>query len=725
MVTRIGTAYNECGLGEELAINIKNSENIPYRPRISAYDFNREGRFNNKTVIARNTDGSVASRFEDSSWDFSASMSATSTSLVMHFDCDEELSIEAKTILTLTMFTPTVSQISLERCFQFYYLIKGISTLCKTEKTTIKKLFSAKGGIHLVKHINDNASYSAQILICLSDYLCFMDTQGGFEHGYKPLGRHALSQLRKVAQAYKANCKQTPVIPSRILKLIYHDTISEFEDLQPVLIELLEMQSKIDTHPMVGCTLSSQQASCNKKYGMSYGASNQTFPTDFELGNIYPLAREYLNQNFSSNKRTRQETSYSFEVRYNRRDVLNAINYIQRVCHDMLIMFTGMRPIEASLLPYFGSRETEVNGVKYWLIYGFAVKARSTNLPIDMWVTNEYGYRAFQTAKRIADLYYKRNLREPLKDMPDGDKTPELSPLYLRDDGKIGKRLGCLKKTHIFSNSYLITKADADELKMIDPHRKWEGEPQFAIGEPFPIQLRMFRRSVAFFASASGVGIVDLKNQLHHLFTSQTFYYAKGSGRANPFLENKDSFASYFNQVRHEAEAFSLINEVINFDGKLFGSSAAYAERNENIYSTIRSEDRPATIRRFKRGELAFTETHVGNCKTIYPCKWKALGSVTACLSCNDADIKPAKLINTIKDQKELVDSLNPDRLEFRTELGELIIMLDFAIKNIERALGKMDRRKREYKQSSQWYKELKKIKKSYSKEVKEHGKVA
>jgi len=188
-------------------------------------------------------------------------------------------------------------------------------------------------------------------------------------------------------------------------------------------------------------------------------------------------------------------------------------------------MFTGMRSTEAALLPYFGSKETSIDGVKHWLIYGFAVKKRTVTPPFEMWVTNEFGYQAFQTAKSIADLYYATNQRQPSENIPDENLTPELSPLYLRENGEIAKRISMQKKTPALANSYLITKADFDELKMIDPHRKWEGEPKFAIGKPFPVQLQYFRRSVAFFASASGVRLVDLKNQLHHLFDSQTFYY--------------------------------------------------------------------------------------------------------------------------------------------------------------------------------------------------------
>lgn len=725
MAKRSPTQFIKRSAESGLSLSVKNPKKAPLPPSISVHAFNERGGFGPEAVVSRHADGSIASRFKDPCWDFSALCGATSKKSKLNFAVNDALDNEVKILLLLVLLTPVSSPSQFNQHFLLFTLMNRLARVCNAEEITLKTLFNAQGGIRLLKLIKEEMPFHAQHMITISDYLYFMGEQVGFKHGYKRLGSSVQASLRKVAQDYKLNSQQNPVIPSRILKAIYHDTISEYETLLPVLDELLAMQAEIDSHPMVGSALSKQKNNCPKWCGTSFGKLKVRYPTNFDLGHKYPLAREFLNNNFSHGGSVAHQNDFDFDISYKRKDILSAINYIQRVCQDMIIMFTGMRPGEACLLPYFGSKETLVDGVKYWLIYGFAVKKRGNNMPFEMWVTNEYGYRAFQTAKRIADLYYGRNQRQPIEDVPDGELAPELSPLYLRDNGEIDVRNNSARKTPTLKNSYVITKDEFDELKMIDPHRNWQGEPKFAIGQPFPVELRLFRRSIAFFASASGVRLVDLKNQFHHLFESQTFYYGNGSGRANPFLKDKDSFASYFNQVKHEAEAFSFINEVINFDGKLFGASATYAERNQVFYSTIRDEDRTETVKRFKRGELSWTETIVGGCKTLTPCPHKALGSVTACLSCKDADIRPAKVAHAIKDQAELVDGLNPDRLEFRTEIQELIVMLDFAIKNIDKAMSDLGRRKDEYKQFSQWAKEFKQMRKRYLKKVESSEKVA
>ena len=563
--------FSKCSKDEELPLNIKSVKKELLHPLISAQAFNAKGGFDSEAVISRSNDGGVVSRFKDHSWDFSGVTNAVTRYGVMHFPCDEKLANEVKTIINLVMIAPTVTGFSIDRCFIFYTFIKRIAELSNAEGVTIKSLFNTKGGVRLVKLIKHEMPFSAETLVTISDCLNFMRNKIGFEHGYKPLGRETLSQLGKIKHAYVQEIKQSPVIPSRILKAIYLDTISEYEYVQPVLNELIEMQSEIESHPMIGIALTSQKSRCKQFCGTCFSLLKVTYDTNYELAGKYPLAREYLNRHFSNIKNRSQLNTYDFEVRYDRSAVLLAINYIHRVCQDVIILFTGMRPIEARMLPYFGSAETVVDGVKYWLIYGFAAKKGLDIPPFEMWVTNEYGYNSFQTAKRIADLYYRRNQRKPIETIPDEELTPELAPLFLRDRGELDKRNYSNKKTAALRNLYLITKADMDELKMIDPHQNWEGDPEYVVGQPFPVALRLMRRSVAFYASASGVQLVDIKNQLHHLFESQTFYYANGSGRANPFLRNSDSFASYFNQIKHEAEAFSFINEVIDYDGRLMG----------------------------------------------------------------------------------------------------------------------------------------------------------
>lgn len=51
--------------------------------------------------------------------------------------------------------------------------------------------------------------------------------------------------------------------------------------------------------------------------------------------------------------------------------------------------------------------------------------------------------------------------------------------------------------------------------------------------------------------------------------------------------------------------------------------------------------------------------------------------------------------------------------------------MLDFAIKNLGKAMNSLDRRKAEYKRFSQWNKEFKQMRKRYLKKIDNNERVA
>jgi hypothetical protein len=63
-----------------------------------------------------------------------------------------------------------------------------------------------------------------------------------------------------------------------------------------------------------------------------------------------------------------------------------------------------------------------------------------------------------------------------------------------------------------------ITQEDIVELKLIDPHRAWEAEPDFAVGAGWPFTRHQLRRTLALYAQRSGlVSLPSLKRQLQHI----------------------------------------------------------------------------------------------------------------------------------------------------------------------------------------------------------------
>ena len=87
-------------------------------------------------------------------------------------------------------------------------------------------------------------------------------------------------------------------------------------------------------------------------------------------------------------------------------------------------------------------------------------------------------------------------------------------------------------------------------------------------------------------------------------------------------------------------------------------------------------KDRETTRRKTERGEIAHKETPLGGCAEPGPCNKKAMRSIVGCLNCAGASIKLSKLNRVIAAQQSLVADLDATTVEWRTENGDLEVMI-------------------------------------------------
>ena len=89
---------------------------------------------------------------------------------------------------------------------------------------------------------------------------------------------------------------------------------------------------------------------------------------------------------------------------------------------------------------------------------------------------------------------------------------------------------------------------------------------------------------------------------------------------------------------------------------------------------------REVTMKRFKKGELAYKETILGGCTNQGPCDQVAVQLLrTACVSNNCKNLvgKLSKLELVIKAQEKFIENLDPNSVEFRTEARELTCLVE------------------------------------------------
>ncbi|MGV8268142.1 integrase, partial [Pseudomonas aeruginosa] len=74
--------------------------------------------------------------------------------------------------------------------------------------------------------------------------------------------------------------------------------------------------------------------------------------------------------------------------------------------------------------------------------------------------------------------------------------------------------------------SLSIQSDDLQELAQSDPARDFYNEPDFAVGQPWPLNSHQFRRSVAFYGSSCGVlSLPTLLAQYKHMTIHITCKY--------------------------------------------------------------------------------------------------------------------------------------------------------------------------------------------------------
>jgi len=209
------------------------------------------------------------------------------------------------------------------------------------------------------------------------------------------------------------------------------------------------------------------------------------------------------------------------------------------------------------------------------------------------------------------------------------------------------------------------------ELEQISPFYEYGDE--FAIGAQWPLKTHQFRRSLALYASRSGlVSLPSLRRQLQHITQEMSEYYARGSAWAiNIIGDYKEHFGTEFQNTQSESQALAYISHVLLSDEALFGAHGTFISRNPSN-AEFNIQKREDTIKRFKKGEMAFKETPLGGCAKTGACDQKAMRSIIACIDCKDAVIKPSKLDNLINVQESFTNNFEKNSYAFKLEMADL-----------------------------------------------------
>jgi len=369
-----------------------------------------------------------------------------------------------------------------------------------------------------------------------------------------------------------------------------------------------------------------------------------------------------------------------------------AVTEIFLVCKLQIHVFSGMRHDEARMLPYHCMvTKNGRHGRAHSLIAGITTKFNKGRRLRTHWVTTDReGFRAIRLAQRFASVVY-----ESLGTIPSrADAQKDEFPLFPSTDylpwgaRKImpkqrmqtaNKKLNKAKESLHARLFPIIEEDDIVELEEIDLFRAWRDEPEFAIGQRWPLTTHQLRRSLAVYANASGlVRLSSLRRQLQHITREMSLYYGRGSTFCKNFIANdpdsyKNHVAPEWQEGEDEAMMLAFTREVLNSKEPMFGGAGNFYQRQKERGDVMSREE---VTKQMKAGLLSYQPGPLGGCTKTGGCdKRKGLALIDiSCATdgCKNLVGKHSKIIRVIQLKRAAMAHTTPGSIETSIEKEEL-----------------------------------------------------
>lgn len=614
----------------------------------------------NKHAISKDKYGNVVSYYGDNKWDFTG-YDLTEKSRVLSFTHwaknHDTLQIsniinEMKQLIFIYIWFRKGSKFKVKCISDLGHILNIFGRYCLETSLTIQEFLSSERHLSICLFtLKPSTMYAARRFLLAFNKV---DPKLNPFHIYDLT---SLPSLSKVINNYRNNLKQVSPIPPRIylkyIDIINAKILTIHSNIENLLLFITSVKQYNDEVRLMTSNQRYNKQDISKKFKQL----------------IHITQSDIFFEEFNANK--------------NIHGTVFLLNSIFFTCRLAIQMYTGMRLGEATALMSDCAETYLKNDNKYYIIKGRTSKLAEHET---QWITNEIGFKSVSVASKISKL-----IAASTNDL---QKLTKPIPLFIRAS-YLGILLSPPKRS---SESFLIAELnsfdelrktnwlkieilteDINELKNIDPFRAWESESNLCIGNQWPLQTHQFRRTLALYCARSGmVSLTSLKRQLQHLSIQMTLYYSKGSTFSKNLLAaEKNHFANEFQEAQNYCQALDYLQLFIKPSNKLHGVQGKIINKIAPIHS-----DRNKTIKQFKIGQLAYTETCLGGCTSLDPCNQRAIRSIVGCIDCKNAILQRDKLENVIVAQRNLVNNLDVDSLEFRTESNDLFI-LEKTLKNI------------------------------------------
>jgi len=622
-------------------------------------------------VVSRNRKGSAVSTYGETSWNLSAYHPEARPSILnfVYWDSGDTtqarkiLMSEERQILFSLMWLRSGPSLSIGTLRNYLSVVNELARYSEKNLCRIKDLLNDEKKLWIFVE-SQNSGWLIQTLGSMLPQLATI------KNGFINVGDKLLQAIRTRGAQYRDTLLQHPPIPTRIYSSIFNQLTESLYEWESVAEDMLLMVKTCKENSVVGRG-PTIQFNLARKLGIPRKRS-LTFTQLASENSLNYISKKGLNPNVKS--------------------LSTLIAEIQLVTKLTIQAFTGMREDEALSLPYNCLDTHTSNGINHYIILGRTTKLNNGRIKRTRWVTNIEGHRAIKVAQKIAETIFSAlHINLENLSIQTGNYPLFVSVGYLGFAGKLLKpedghfrpnKIDLTRMSRLRSRLQpTIEEEDIRELEQIDPHRAWRSEEKFQLGKAWLFTSHQLRRSLALYAQRSGlVSLPSLRRQLQHITNEMSLYYAKGSIYAKNFIgSDKLHFGVLWQETQSESAGLSYILNVLLSDDILFGGHASWIKNILSENDDRISFDREVTLSQFKKGELAYKETLLGGCISTEPCKQSALKWInTECLEngCKNLVCSLSKLERIIIAQEKLVNSLDDNLLEYRTEKTDLEILI-------------------------------------------------
>lgn len=641
-------------------------------------------------VLCRNNEGIPTAIYGGSTWDFNPYRLSERRISIIDFDkvfiesVDdiESYVVEMKFILYHLIYsvhkggsTAKLGCLSASVLYQNFRILSRVAAFGYLQRSNdIVREMSIKDCLESPVYMNaflrtkenDNGNTRKQVSALLSN----LSNIGYSRLGFTPCSKKDLQLTRR-------ENIQHPVIPIKIYLSILTEDTKLIDRIHPYTLQISKFITEFK-NPLFGNSIPSQVIIKRQK-----GLKHLPLALDGESA----LERFGISDIFQGPLNANSRTMF-----------IKAIIRLQYILKRTIALFTGMRNQEIDRL-YIGCLRTEelnnpvLNSLNEEIEPARMIKVVSST-------TKFTGYR--KTASWLAP-------NEVIKAIEIAECIAKpLAALYGRDESKcsifpspyIIRRKNYKYNTtkanqsecfEVFAtNDMRITEQDLSELKSSSPDKDFIRDKDFSLGKYWPLKLHQFRRSLAFYASNSGlVNISTLSKQFKHTSMKMTQYYRKNFeglktifGTYDPqkdeFVIPKSHPALEFQMAVPIGISNQFISDILNEQTEYYGGGGKYLQKQRDRIksgSIEIAQFRKETIASFKEGKISYRETLLGACTKVGPCDDLLMGDMTKCLSCDGAIIKGDKLKHMLYESKQELSKYEDDTAEneiLTAEINEL-----------------------------------------------------